>query len=330
MALGCVLVGSCGSDPRAPLELTLVEVLFPEGPVVAELEVADIDGDGVEDLLVGTLGSPGTVQLLDPPRVIADVELHFGGSLDISPDVTGDGLPDLLILHPEPRLVSPRTLEERALPAGFHRFVPAPDQNGDGLAEVVGLDADEPVVVLLSTDGEELARVSTSESPGDGCVRGESDLLLVYRWGWEVRSLPDLGLREEHRFVEAVPGRVWCQDVGFDLDGEGLPNDAIHSEWVGDGQVYKSEEARWRTVDGNGRLMVAPDYDGDGIPELATVTPESNQLRVFWGDTLTHAFRDEAPLAYHHILLGTHDVDGNGRPELLVGGVRVFAYELSE
>lgn len=123
--------GVSGVDP-------VLEVTGPEG-FGASLQLADLDGDGVRDLVVGAPGvafSAGAVYVFYGGGVAtgtlstadADLVIHgtspsdqLGADLALCADLTGDGLPELAL--PSPWLEVPRDRSEPIPPLGGAVFL---------------------------------------------------------------------------------------------------------------------------------------------------------------------------------------------------------------
>ncbi len=155
---GPIPMGTC---PQA-------HVIQADAPVARRFEIADLDGDGVHELLAvdTTQVSPGTFvvslyYLVPTGDVFQAVELAFElpGEYVGFADLDGDGLEDLflfvddayavvpLLAAPQFVLGEPRTLPP--LPAGATFF----DVDEDGLTDVIVTDADTTQLIGIGDGG---------------------------------------------------------------------------------------------------------------------------------------------------------------------------------
>lgn len=245
------------------------------------------------------------------------------------PDVSGDGLADVVVAAPHARLDqqvhgvlvarSPKTgaLLWKLQPAtgdnlGWDLAL-AGDQNGDGATDLfVGAPADRTGVVHL-VSGKDGTVLRTYAPEGDGTT-----------FGWYVAAIDDL---DGDRRDDLVVGGPSALDAGGARTG---------AAWVLS-SATGTELRRWRGTDvlgGYGGVVTATgDVDGDGLHDLVVSTPlyrhddaaRTGRLEIRSGrdGSVLSEITGDAPDAW----FGWHvrrapDPDGQGRPTLLVSSLR--------
>ncbi|HEX9794532.1 MAG TPA: hypothetical protein VGC54_11165 [Planctomycetota bacterium] len=330
-------LGTLALSFGVPRELHSVSGAGPGWQLGAALASADLDDDGVADLILGVPGhggkgpQAGAVQLVSGQtgRTLRQVEggtrfEQFGGS------VAGLAAP------------------------GADRFAVGAPNAGQGGAGAV---------FLLAADGAQLAAwsgplpgsrfgaalVSAGDLDGD-----QSDDLLVGSPGEKAQAgavyvfaatggqlmalAGDLG---GDRFGVALAPLAGAEDAGggFAVGAPGSDRGA-----PGGGAVYAyradSTSPRFFVVDNTEgarfgeALAPAGDVDGDGTPDLLVGAPGARRARVLSGvdgKTLLELRGKED--SFSATVAGLDDLDGDGRPELLVGApgadgggvVRIFS-----
>lgn len=269
------LFSGAGGSVLWHVEVPSVPNAYWSAPAV----LADRDGDGLRDLVIGQYGpagsGPGSVQVFSgatgAPLLRIDGapgtdELH-ASAVDTAGDVDGDGVADLLVGDPlfdnmrgrallysgsDASLI--RTFDAPALAEGFGRDVASvEDVDGDGVREIFIAAPGEPVgtgetgrVRLYSgSDATLLLTIDGEDSPGiSGGFGGNLD---------SVSDLDGDGLRD--LFLTAGVYRVGC--CGY------YPAEARVYSSVSGEILYLGSGDSW----GGARTVVTPDLDGDGVEE---------------------------------------------------------------
>lgn len=321
-----------------------------------ELLAGDVDGDGWSDLVIGEDWNTSALHFLrnrgdgtfEPDRMI-QIPLPSDGSglrWDLG-DVDHDGRADLVV--PGPNVGELNFLHSLGA-SGFAAPVTLPhnfkilhaklaDANHDGLADLIAIGADSVAVHFALGGGAWSAPVvsaihggiAVGDQDGDGMadvwVFGPTEGAVYRGVGDGTFTSPPTPPQDNLRVGEAV---AIC-----DLNGDGRADALLNS--TGDSVLDSGMPMYLGAPDGSLRMrgvwnagssgmLVTLDYDGDGIPDLATISRDSNDLRLMRG--LGNARFNDPSLcrstAPGQIALA--DVDGDGRADLMVVG---FAYPYS-
>jgi hypothetical protein len=308
-------------------EATLAEVAGP-----AHAEAVDLDRDGDLDIAVASLGvlfpnnAPiGAVIVLEndgrqsfAPRVLVDKVARVS---DVrAGDLDGDGDPDLAVAHFGYDQGETRWMENQ----GGWRFASHPLQalSGPINAEIVDADGDRDpdIVTLVSQEWEE---IYVFENDGRGRftprrIFGASNEDFGSSW-ISIADLdrdgdPDVVYSNGDAFDYAPPtGRGWNGVQWLENRG-GL---AFRYHRIGDFPGASSAQA--------------VDLDGDGDLDVAVVSaynnwdrPDALSLAWFENDgAMQFTLRPVTGTPTHLITLGVGDLDANGTPDLVTGGMHM-------
>jgi len=311
-------LGGLRSEPDAAIRL----VGGPGDEVGYALDGgADLDGDGLADLLLGADNADDVDLSSGKVYVVLGADVAAGGTFDL------------------PTVAHAELLGEAFLDQAGRAVAWAGDVDGDGLPDVlVGADSNDEGG---DSAGQAYLFFGSTLLAGGTFDLGDADVRVL--------GAPGDGLAE----VVATPG---------DLDGDGLADLAISAPWgdaagasagqvaifwgstlAGGGEFLASDadlllvgEAAGNSA---GRYIAAPgDVDGDGLPDLllgaplAATAPEfAGKVYVVYAADLPasgtmsvglagDAFSGEAyGYALGRDLSGAGDVDGDGRADLLLG-----------
>ena len=280
--------------------------LSGQGPALA---VADVNGDGLDDVFVsGTAGQAGVLFLGradgtfgSAPEQPWAAATATDGSGAAFLDVNGDGHPDLLLAAGGVDVpAGDRRLDDRLyLNDGHGRLAPAPADTLPGDGESTGAVA----VADFDGDGRSDAFVGGRVVPGK---YPETPRSFLHRNvdGKLVDVTDELapGLRR----VGMVTAAAW-----HDVDRDGRPDLLLALEWgpiayfhnTGRGLEDRTAQAGLAAVTGWWSALAVVDVDGDGRPDLVAGNVGLN--------TKYHATAAEPTILY------AGDLDGSGREQLL-------------
>jgi len=346
-------------DPLAPQDGT-VEVLrnlggrrleesttYAAGLPIRMLRTADVDGDGLPDLVAAGGGSLSVLRGaasggLLPATAPQDVGL-FDGPYDLAlGDLDADGHADAVsaafgisVSFGTPSgNFGPRRDYSSDYPLYRPRCVAVGDLNGDGFLDVVGGDEWGSIFqvgvqlndgagglgpVATYGSGALVAKVALADADGDGDLDllGATDyptngLVVMLNTGGGAFGPPTL-----------YPGGTLDYSLAVaDLDGDGDPDAAI-GDWGDERRVLVFRNAGDGTFlppepfYDQGAAEIAPaDLDVDGRIDLSIASSAGQGTHLLWnagGGSFLGARASPAPIRPSQLLLG--DIDGDGRTD---------------
>jgi hypothetical protein len=302
-------------------------------------EPLDVDGDGRADIAVGARlklqktmqnGSAGVWSGATGELIREwDGEWKdglFGHWVMPVPDLSGDGLADLIIAAPHGTAYgrmggvvvarSPKTgaeIWQHAEPdtenLGWDLTL-AGDQDGDGLTDL-----------FVGAPGEETSRVYLLSGKDGSVLRTYAPAGSRTTFGWYVARLDDLDGDGRPDLAAGAPTA---------LDAKGVP---VGGAWVFSAASGK-ELRHWTGTDPRGGFgsVVAPvpDLDGDGKGEIAVAAPGTEdqtrtipgELRIYstaTGKALRHWSGTHPGELYGRMIVAIADLDGDGVEDLAIG-----------
>lgn len=190
------------------------------------------------------------------------------------------------------------------------RGLAAAHLTSDGRVDLVtALSGPRQVAVVQNTSGTPCVGTSFSRAPrgypsGDGPVSaaaadfdgdGRTDLVVATDVGRKVRMLRSVNghlvdLMSGVDLSPAVPAAV----AAADFNGDGIPDVAVATSGPDEVKVFLGNGAGGliapaadsEVVGATPSALIAADFDGDGIPDLAATSQGANQVYVYLGDGL--------------------------------------------
>ena len=313
---------------------------------VAGVELYDVDGDGLDDLLTGGRRATTVLHAVAPGEYETNqiVPLTAPAVRELTAaDVDGDGIEDLIVTHDwafPGNITIMRGVDGQletfavlSAPAGPRAVAPA-DLDADGVLDLVtanvGMDG---VGVLMGTGGGGFAgatsialdapqhAVDTVDLDGDGladiaCASGDSD---------EVTIMKNLdGATFEVSQVLETSILDFCRIIAADIDGDDDSDLLLSGVFPPSVMAFINESGVFSpgvsvaSMDGDGRAFAVADVDADGDVDLAI--PNDQSVRVLLNDgTGAFILADAIPLDDDDMQsISFGDVNADARLDLLV------------
>ncbi len=327
-----IIVANYGSDtvsvmmnttaPGAAVPTFASQQTFATGNGPFSVTLADVNGDGLPDIIVANAGSDTVSVLLNttaPGAAAASFATQrtfatASGPVSVTTsDLNGSGLADLIVADEGANVVSVlmNTMAPGATTASFAaqrtfatgsapRSVTAADVNGDGLPDIIVDDyGSSSVAVLLNTT-----------VPG--------------------AALPTFAAQQEF-----ATGSTPSSLVTADLNGDGRPDVIVANYGSGTVSVLLNTTAPGATTasfatqrtfaTGNGpRSVAVVDLNGDGVPDLIVANYNSFDLSVLQNTTVpgsaTATFAPQQTFLAGNgpFSVAAADLNGDGRADIIV------------
>ena len=285
--------------------------------ITLQIAVADLDGDGTIDLVIGNVNDRNPIQIFlnQGNGTFEEGEVAIPGASGIRffprtlavADMDGDGRLDILI-------------------GTWNAFPNYLLQNqGSGKFGIVEGAFDE------SEDGKDTRSIAVSDVNGDGRVD-----VIIGNYYSDIQVLLN---KEDGAYLEvlgAIPGIDNDETLDFavaDLDGDGLPdlvlgngskpNQVLLNQGDGTFEEVISDASSRAS---NTRAVAVGDLNGDGLPDI--VMGNRNWMNqgggVFMETDLFSSGGDD----YVTYALALADVNGDGRLDILVGNLKNYPNQL--
>jgi hypothetical protein len=267
-----------------------------QGP--SQVTVADVNGDGIPDLIYPTyIGNDVVVRLGNGDGTFGPEEkfaVKSGTYAVQAVDLTGDGRPDLVAVNAVDNSVSVLLntgngtfAPQKVYPVGLNPYsMTAADVNGDGIPDIITSNRDDNTVTVLLGNG-------------DGSFRPEE----VFQTG-------------------KTPRRVAVGDFNGDdrLDLVTVnQGDSTASVLLGNGDgTFSSGSSAAPAPDLRPFQVAVADLNGDGIPDIVTANRSDNSVSVLLGNADgSFQTRETFPTGRQPFSVTVADVNGDGIPDIV-------------
>jgi len=297
---------------------------------VADPTVADVDGDGVAEVLAAT--TERVVWAFEPLSGAVDFRANlsaYGYTRPVVADLVGDDRSEVIVVDVKGTVTvldgSGTVRWRRSLDAYTWGQPAVADFDDDGAPEIaVGLGSGE--LVLLERDGDRAwAAPTTFDSSitwmatGDGDGDGVVEIVVATATGGQVAMVDG-----------ATGDREWTRDLGAyaavnavgDGDGDGTTEVyAVARDGVLTALSGATGETEWQTTLTTAAVQMMPppvrgDVDGDGAAELVAATNDGMVLVLAPDTGRVLARYERSGTIYTHPRL--FDLDGDGDLEVVV------------
>lgn len=325
---------------------SLTEVAQISGPV--GLTARDLNNDGHPDLLV-TFSNRGMDIFINRGDGTFNATLGIGTnfqapSLPAIGDFNGDGIPDLAFEEEDSIRVflgngdgtfgAPQFYAK-----GPRLFAATPtlvgDFNGDGILDLVTVNANDTVTLLTGNGdgtfnmrmrfptGASPTGVAVSDFNGDGIP----DIVATNTQGNSISILLGNGDGTFQPRSDFQAGGKPALLAVADFNGDGAPDVAVLDSGFfspalsimlnnGDGTFTESSGP---AIDGRAQDIVAGDFNGDGIPDLAVSNGTGGTVSIFLGNgDGTFSAKIDSPAGPSASALAVGDFNGDGIPDLAI------------
>jgi hypothetical protein len=299
-----------------------------------ELAVAD-NTDTVSIYQVNTDGSAVFVQSFSAPGVVLALSsVHVNGQSEL---VLVNGS-NILKVYREDATGTFQTVDSFPLDGSF-RFLTTGDFNGDGVTDLAAATPEQVAIFLGKSDGTftavkpiALSDVPTALAAGDFNGDGKDDLAIGENNSSDVAVLLSNGDgtfgAAQHLVVGSQPEELAAADFNGDgrLDlavsmvtpGSNPASPFIISVFSGLGDGTFQNPVPLATGVGPAAVVRA-DFNGDGVPDLATVNQVSNDVSILFGNgDGTFQTQIRIPVGKSPSALVTGDFNNDGRADLAV------------
>jgi hypothetical protein len=326
----------------------LPPVSYPVGPSPLAVVTADLNGDGVPDLITAN-GSAGTVSVLlgNGGGTFAAAQDYAAGpnvgSVAVG-DFNGDGIPDLVVTNGSAGTVSvllgngdgsfqaPQSYAAGSRPAA----VAVGDFNGDGIPDLAVADNGRTSVNVLLGNGDgsfqqpiiygagvSPAAVAVGDFNGDG----NQDIAVANNfYAGSVNIFLGNGDGTFARAPSIDDGHAWHNAVAVgDFNGDGIPDLAVTDStgttvgvFLGNGDGT-FQHARTFAVGFRPWSVAVGDFNGDGNQDLAVANLGSDTVSVLLGNG-DGSFQGAQSYAAgpSPVSVAVGDFNGDGFPDLAV------------
>jgi hypothetical protein len=317
-----VLLNTTPANASSPTYAT--QAVFYVGGYPESVKIADVNGDGLPDIITANSGD-GTITVLlnttapgaTTPSFAAPQVIPVGNDPEsvMVLDVNGDGKPDLAVANygddsitvlvnatpADATAVDFSNQQTYVMDSGYPFKLAIADMNGDGMPDILAVsDGDGGVIVMLNTTPQGALTSSFAS---------------------------------EQEFTDGMGDSVSISVM--DMNGDGVPDVVVADPMNNDVQVLINTTAAGASAVsfappqtfavGNGpQSAKTVDLDGDGMGDIVTGNTNDNTLSVLLNTTipgsLTLSFSAQPvlPTGSYPQSVTAVDVNGDGKPDLIV------------
>ncbi|HEY3644138.1 MAG TPA: VCBS repeat-containing protein [Gammaproteobacteria bacterium] len=317
-------------DPHGDFTLLPTQV-FTDIPAMSSVSVADLNGDGIQDVIIsdGSSAAAGVRVLFNDGHGVLSPDVAYaseagGGKGPVSvtsADLDGDGFPDLVTANGSDGTVSVLRNDGDgtfAAPAAYAAgtdpvAVAVADVNGDGLPDLVVADLGSNSVQILLNDGDGTFAAPIAESVGAGPVAvaltdvdgdGKPDVVVVDRDDDTAGILIGNGDGSfaPVQFVSTGAQPGWL--ASRDLDGDGRPDlvtanysDGSISVFTNTGSGFVPAKTVFPAYGSYDTLVM----DIGGKPQLVSTNVPAGTVVVIPASAPAQGVGDPPKTTVHHI-----------------------------
>lgn len=249
-----------------------------------DVEVADVDGDGVDDLAIAThdVGVIAVVSRKEGAWKVTELDRReetFVHEVEVG-DVDGDGIAEIFTTPSKPNKLDgtpqPGEIDMFDFEGGKWTRLAVDEMPDRHAKEIlcVTLTGETAPVLLTALEGTHLG--------GDGSEQGDNTRIRLYRFGSGAIT---------HTDIAGLPGNL-CRFLNYgDTDGDGMKELIASTKSNGIWKLTPGAEGEeWKKsliatgTSGFEHATCLADFDGDGKDEIYVASDDQGEMRGYWFD----------------------------------------------